>query len=218
MLCDWTRWMKFLVVILFIECVTVSRTILISPIPSPSPPLPATQTWRQGGSARRGACCCCWNKMAVRAGGAAEESWGNAEEEEEGGRGIHSCVCVVLPKEQQLRRARDERFWDNAHVLPLPIVFFFFVVTGRQPDQTHHWASRRALSRGQPGTLTPLSEMSLLCVGGKRWNWWNPFYARCWSSMTCSRFTGSSSVAEDAGLSASEETPQPEQRRRVCAE
>lgn len=138
----WKEWMKFLAAIT--ECITPGRTILIQPHPvsstSPSPPSACysstVTSGRRGAgelSSRGGCCCCCWNKMAVRAGGAAEESWGNAEEEEEGGEEF-TPVCLVLPKEQQLReRERHERFWDDAGSFPVPfrvtvwrLEFFFF--------------------------------------------------------------------------------------------
>lgn len=124
--------MKFLVIVH-----SVLYTDINPPPHPPPPPLSACYSStltsgrrgaaRRGGAVHRGGCCCCWNKMAVRAGGAAEVSWGNAEEEEEGGEEF-TPVCLVLPKEQQLRGETEEGFWNDASLFPFPIRVTVWVV------------------------------------------------------------------------------------------
>lgn len=142
-----------------------------------------SQLWRQSGpvemSSRWGRCCY-WNKMAERAGGA-EESWGNAEEKEEGGEEF-TPVCAVLPKEQHPRRgARRGGSASEAMLASLfrtirDIVLAVYlggfewrycIRCNQEPSVRTSRVNHDAFSRGQPGTLTSLPEMSLLCVGGK---------------------------------------------------
>lgn len=143
--------------------------------------LALSQLWRQNGpaelSSRWGRCY--WNKMAERAGGAAEESWGNAEERVKGGEEF-TPVSAVLPKEQHPRREGGDTlqcrrrlpsfvsfrttFWQ---FVSADFKWRYCICCNQEPSGRTGRINHEDLSRGQPGTLTPLPEMSLLCVGGK---------------------------------------------------
>lgn len=135
---------------------------------------------------------CYWNKMAERAGGAAEESWGNAEEQVEGGEEF-TPVSAVLPKEQHPRRGGASVLLlasllriiqDNILAVYLGgFEWRYCICCNQEPSGRTGRINHEDLSRGQPGTLTSLPEMSLLCVGGKRGHYQSVISSR--STCTC---------------------------------
>lgn len=156
----------------------ISQNDIINYPTFPPPLLAATHhPWRQGGTAR-GSC--------PRAEGAAAETrWLCAQEEQRrrrraeamqrrGGRGIYFCVSFLsCQKSNSPAEEETTRFRDGADLFPLPFTvtvfngaFLFIYFLNGRTDQTNHgvWVED---SRGRS---TPLPEMSLLCVGGKRGN------------------------------------------------
>lgn len=174
----WSSEWKFLVAILFIEYITSAKTILLITPPSRLPFWLLLIT-RDVRAARRGGAVLARRVLLLKQDGCARRrsSGGGGELRQcrgGGGRGIYFCVSFLsCQKSNSPAEEETTRFRDGADLFPLPFTvtvfngafLFLFFLNGRT-DQTNHgvWVED---SRGRS---TPLPEMSLLCVGGKRGN------------------------------------------------